>query len=70
MWKEIYPLIKDDPRYNNLLGVPESTPIDLFWDLMEDLEDRLYEDKKTIYDALKVYERSLCVIVISTNAKL
>lgn len=54
MWKEVYPLMKDDPRYKNLLGIPESTPIDLFWDLLESLEDKLYEDKKMIYDVLKV----------------
>ncbi|KAI8144371.1 hypothetical protein BJV82DRAFT_513225 [Fennellomyces sp. T-0311] len=53
LWKEVYPEIKNDPRYTNLLGVPESTPFDLFCDLLDDLDEKLYQDKRLIYDALK-----------------
>lgn len=57
MWKEIYPEIKDDPRYRDLLGVPDSSPFDLFCDLLDDLDERLYEEKKVVYHVLKVVSR-------------
>ncbi|KAI8388869.1 uncharacterized protein BYT42DRAFT_561565 [Radiomyces spectabilis] len=53
MWKEVYPHLKDDSRYLDLLGLPESTPLDLFWDLLDELDEQLYQHKKIIYDALK-----------------
>ena len=54
LWKEVYPEFKDDPRYTNLLGVPDSTPFDLFCDLLDDLDEKLYQDKRIVYDILKV----------------
>ncbi|KAF9576387.1 hypothetical protein EC968_008682 [Mortierella alpina] len=52
-WMQIYPLIKDDPRYSNMLGQPGSTPMELFWDMIEDLDERLYQDRKMVQDLLK-----------------
>ncbi|CCA66726.1 related to U1 snRNP protein [Serendipita indica DSM 11827] len=37
-WKEIYPLISNDERYLNLLGLPGSTPLELFWDAVDELD--------------------------------
>lgn len=31
-------MIESSPAYDNLLGVPGSSPIDLFWDLLDELE--------------------------------
>ncbi|KAI9255189.1 hypothetical protein BDA99DRAFT_518130 [Phascolomyces articulosus] len=56
LWKEVYPEIKDDSRYTNLLGVPESTPFNLFCDLLDVLDERLYQDKRLIYDILKEFD--------------
>lgn len=43
-WKEIYPLIASDQRYLKLLGLPGSTPLELFWDAVDAL-DLALEDK-------------------------
>ncbi|KAG0209848.1 hypothetical protein BGX33_005305 [Mortierella sp. NVP41] len=51
-WMQIHPLIKEDPRYTNMLGQPGSAPMDLFWDLVEDLDERLYQDRKIIQNLL------------------
>ncbi|KAF9380271.1 hypothetical protein CPB97_008490 [Podila verticillata] len=52
-WMQIHPLIKDDSRYQTVLGQPGSTPMELFWDLIEDLDERLYQDRKLVQDVLK-----------------
>ncbi|KAG1468783.1 hypothetical protein G6F56_003636 [Rhizopus delemar] len=52
-WKDIYPLIKDDPRYFEAVGLADSTPLDMFWDVIDDLDEQLYQQKKLVYDALK-----------------
>ncbi|CAO0796974.1 unnamed protein product [Mucor circinelloides] len=53
LWKEIFPIIKDDPRYLAAVGSPDSTPLDMFWDVIDDLDEQLYHQKKTVYNALK-----------------
>ncbi|KZT56902.1 hypothetical protein CALCODRAFT_496911 [Calocera cornea HHB12733] len=40
-WKVIYPLLAEDPRYLALLGNPGSTPLELFWDVVDDLAVQL-----------------------------
>ncbi|KAG0332624.1 hypothetical protein BG004_001164, partial [Podila humilis] len=55
-WMEIHPLVKDDVRYQEVLGQPGSTPMELFWDLIEDLDERLYQDRKLVQDALKTLD--------------
>ncbi|RUS17869.1 hypothetical protein BC937DRAFT_89396, partial [Endogone sp. FLAS-F59071] len=52
-WMEVYPLMKDDERYKNILGQPGSTPLELFWDVIEELDDRFYQQKKVVYEVLK-----------------
>ena len=37
-WKSLYPLVESSPAYDNLLGVPGSSPIDLFWDVLDEVE--------------------------------
>jgi pre-mRNA-processing factor 40 len=44
MWKEVYPLFKDDSRYLNILGNPGSTPLELFWDAVDKL-DQVFDVK-------------------------
>jgi pre-mRNA-processing factor 40 len=53
LWKDIYPVIKDDSRYISAVGLPDSTPLDMFWDVLDDLDEQLYHQKKAIYNALK-----------------
>lgn len=37
-WKEVYPLVANDQRYLSLLGLPGSTPLELFWDTVDQLD--------------------------------
>ncbi|TFK74967.1 hypothetical protein BDN72DRAFT_886082 [Pluteus cervinus] len=40
-WKEVYPLFKDDDRYAKMLGNPGSNPLELFWDVVDGLDQEL-----------------------------
>ncbi|TKY88009.1 hypothetical protein EX895_003105 [Sporisorium graminicola] len=40
-WGEVFPLLKDDPAFLNALGQPGSTPLDLFFDLVDELDQQL-----------------------------
>ncbi|KAI0741910.1 hypothetical protein C8Q80DRAFT_1274258 [Daedaleopsis nitida] len=40
-WKEIYPKFADDHRYLDMLGNPGSNPIELFWDIVDALDQKL-----------------------------
>jgi len=53
-WKELQPLIEDDSRYDTMLGQEGSTPLDLFWDMLEDLERDLKVKRNTVLDILDV----------------
>ncbi|KAF8975772.1 PRP40 pre-mRNA processing factor 40 [Entomortierella lignicola] len=55
-WMQIHPLVKEDARYLDILGQPGSTPMELFWDLIEDLDEKLYQDRKMMQDLLKSIE--------------
>jgi len=57
-WKEFKPVIRNDPRFIGLLdddveGGNSSTPAELFYDLIEDLEERYHKEKKRIKEILK-----------------
>ena len=40
-WKEVYPLFSTDERYLNMLGNPGSNPLELFWDVVDNLDQEL-----------------------------
>ncbi|ETW78861.1 hypothetical protein HETIRDRAFT_435469 [Heterobasidion irregulare TC 32-1] len=40
-WKSVYPLFSTDTRYLDLLGKPGSNPIELFWDIVDELDQQL-----------------------------
>ncbi|THG94455.1 hypothetical protein EW026_g7029 [Hermanssonia centrifuga] len=40
-WKDVYPSFKDDKRYLDILGNPGSNPLELFWDLVDNLDQKL-----------------------------
>ena len=52
-WMEILPTINDIPRYVAMLGQPGSTPLDLFWDIVEEEERALRLIRNDIYDVLE-----------------
>ena len=53
-WVNICPLIQEDPRYVAMLGQPGSTPLDLFWDMVEDEERSLRGPRNDVLDILDV----------------
>lgn len=53
-WSSIYPLIAMDERYTAMLGQPGSTPLDLFWDIVEDEERVLRSTRNDVLDVLDV----------------
>ncbi|OJA09724.1 hypothetical protein AZE42_08800 [Rhizopogon vesiculosus] len=40
-WRHVYPLFTSDQRYLNLLGKPGSNPLELFWDTIDSLDQKL-----------------------------
>ncbi|KAG4303123.1 hypothetical protein PCANB_000517 [Pneumocystis canis] len=52
-WMTIYPLIKNDIRYKNMLGQPGSTPLDLFWDIVEEAEREMRHKRNIAHDIME-----------------
>jgi len=52
-WMDLFPKISSDERFLNMLGIPGSTPLDLFKFFVEDLRSRYTDEKKIIKDILK-----------------
>ncbi|KAJ2715892.1 U1 snRNP protein [Coemansia spiralis] len=52
-WSELYPQIKQDPRYTAMLGQAGSTPLELFWDCIELLSDDYYRHRKGLEAAMR-----------------
>ncbi|KAL1853051.1 U1 snRNP protein [Paecilomyces lecythidis] len=57
-WMNVHPLIQDDPRYVAMLGQSGSSPLDLFWDMVEEEERSLRGPRNDVLDVLddKRYE--------------
>ena len=53
-WSEVYPSFGSDERYQNILGQPGSTPLDLFWDIVEEAERALRSVRNDVLDVLDV----------------
>lgn len=51
-WPDIWPRLKDDERLHNMLGNPGSTPLELFWDVVDELDERVEEHCRMIEGAL------------------
>lgn len=58
-WSMLLPHIEDDPRYVGMLGQSGSTPLDLFWDMIEDEERALRGRRNDVYDVLEVSSRTV-----------
>ncbi|KAK9448763.1 uncharacterized protein V1518DRAFT_418161 [Limtongia smithiae] len=51
-WMDLYKEIKDDERYLRMLGQGGSSPLELFWDVSEDMNKDLRIKREIILDAL------------------
>ncbi|RMZ84095.1 hypothetical protein DV737_g1358, partial [Chaetothyriales sp. CBS 132003] len=52
-WKDVLPELESDPRYVAMLGQSGSTPLDLFWDILEEEERGLRAKRNEVYDVLE-----------------
>ncbi|KAG9248018.1 formin binding protein-like protein [Calycina marina] len=52
-WTKIHPLVVSDDRYVAILGQSGSSPLDLFWDLVEDEERALRSTRNDVLDVLE-----------------
>lgn len=52
-WQNFFPLIDGDERYTNLIGQPGSSPLDLFWDIVEVEQNKLRSKRSVVLDVLE-----------------
>ncbi|KZV94551.1 hypothetical protein EXIGLDRAFT_736585 [Exidia glandulosa HHB12029] len=52
-WKEVYPLLEKDERYEAMLGNPGSNPLEMFWDVVDELDQVLDSKVDKVEDAFK-----------------
>jgi pre-mRNA-processing factor 40 len=58
-WKEIYPLFSGDERYLSMLGNPGSNPLELFWDLVDNLDQKLDEKIAVVEETILAHNTRL-----------
>lgn len=58
-WKEIYPVVQNDERFTDMLSNPGSTPLELFWDVVDEMDQKIEEDTRVIENILS--EKSFTV---------
>lgn len=51
-WSKIHPIIMEDERYQAMLGQSGSTPLDLFWDMVEEEERALRSTRNDVLDVV------------------
>lgn len=66
-WSQIYPAIENDDRYQAMLGQSGSTPLDLFWDIVEEEERALRTTRNDVLDVLDVCSCTVLFISELTN---
>ncbi|KAI0028675.1 hypothetical protein K488DRAFT_58019, partial [Vararia minispora EC-137] len=54
-WKDVYPSFSTDQRYLDLLGKPGSNPIELFWDIVDGLDQKLDAKIAVVENTLRRY---------------
>jgi pre-mRNA-processing factor 40 len=52
-WKEIYKEIKDHPTLLSIIGNQGSTPLELFWDELMEMEDLYRPSRRLIFETVK-----------------
>jgi pre-mRNA-processing factor 40 len=65
-WKDLLPQIESDPRYVAILGQSGSSPLELFWDAVEEEENALRGRRNDVYDVLEV-SNALILTLIATD---
>ena len=62
-WKDIYPSFSKDARYLNMLGNPGSNPLELFWDVVDGLDQRLDAKVAVVEAAVKNYSEKFPILI-------
>ncbi|CAD6578291.1 MAG: hypothetical protein CYPHOPRED_000501 [Cyphobasidiales sp. Tagirdzhanova-0007] len=52
MWKEIYPALSTDERFLDMLANPGSTPMELFWDVVDDMDLKIEGDARILENVM------------------
>lgn len=60
-WMQIHPVLESDQRYVAMLGQSGSTPLDLFWDMIEEEERGLRGKRNDIIDILEASTKHIYV---------
>ncbi|KAI0080143.1 pre-mRNA-processing protein prp40 [Panus rudis PR-1116 ss-1] len=58
-WKQVYPNFSDDKRYLDILGNPGSNPLELFWDVVDNMDQKLDAKIAVVEKAIKRYNDAL-----------
>ena len=58
-WKQIYPLLSNDDRYLSMLGNPGSNPLELFWDVVDSLDQKLDAKLGAVNVVIRKYNAKL-----------
>ena len=58
-WKQIYPQLSNDNRYLSMLGNPESNPLELFWDVVDGLDQKLDTKLAIVNDVIRKHNTKL-----------
>ncbi len=53
-WSHVYPLLENDDRYKAMAGQNGSTPMELFWDVIEEEEHALRGTRNEVLDVIEV----------------
>lgn len=56
-WSQLYPYVENDARYQAMLGQHGSTPMELFWDVVEEEERALRGTRNDVLDVIDVSQR-------------
>ncbi|KAI2621523.1 hypothetical protein GGS26DRAFT_569554 [Hypomontagnella submonticulosa] len=51
-WSQIYPLLENDERFRSICGQAGSSPLDLFWDIVEEEERALRTTRNDVLDVM------------------
>ena len=58
-WSQVYPLLENDDRYKAMVGQNGSTPMELFWDVIEEEEHALRGTRNEVLDVIEVRDTLL-----------
>jgi pre-mRNA-processing factor 40 len=54
-WKDVYPYIEKTDAYLEMVGQPGSTPLELFFDLIVELDEEYYKERRVVMDVVRVH---------------